>query len=305
MNTSLLLPTLSSVNTHPRDKNIEFYEPTHKYTILSDADSNYTSVTTWNHTHFPHFDSDKIIEKMMKGKNWNTTHKYWSMTAQEIKKKWSDNGASVSSAGTNMHFQIECFMNNYVNTKKLHNYTHDDLLTQYQSTCEQPDPSSLEWQYFLEFVEHHPSFRPYRTEWTIYDEDLKLAGSIDMVYENSDGSLMIYDWKRCKDISTINTFNKYAITHCISQYPDSNFWHYALQLNTYKAILESKYGKKVTKLCLVRLHPDSEEKTYELITLPDLSNDIATLFELRKKELFDEKQKQINEELYLKYKVCL
>lgn len=289
MQNSKLLPTLSTINAHPRDKNIEFYEPTHKYTILTDSDSNYTSVTTWNHSHFPHFDSDKIIKKMMKGKNWNPNHKYWGMTAEEIKKKWTANGASVSSAGTDMHFQIECFMNNYVIGEKLHNYTHDDLLTQCPPTTDQP--FSLEWQYFLEFVKDHPSFRPYRTEWTIYDEDLKLAGSIDMVYENPDGSLMIYDWKRCKDISTINTFNQYAITHCISQYPDSNFWHYALQLNTYKAILESKYGKKVTKLCLVRLHPDSEEKTYELIELPDLFDDIKTLFELRKHDLCNEKQK--------------
>jgi hypothetical protein len=312
MDASLLLPTLSTVNVHPRDKNIVFYEPTHKYTILSDSDSNYTSVTTWNHSHFPHFDSSKIIDQMMKGKNWNSNHKYWGMTAEEIKQRWADNGASVSSAGTNMHFQIECFMNNYVNTNKLHNYNHEDLLAQYQYHEQQTNTDKTkestttpEWNYFMEFVKDHPKFRPYRTEWTIYDEDLKLAGSIDMVYENPDGSLMIYDWKRCKDISTINTFNKYAVTPCISQYPDSNFWHYALQLNTYKAILESKYGKKVTNLCLVRLHPDSEEKTYELIPLPDLSNDIATLFELRKKDLFNEKQKKINEELYHVYKVCL
>jgi hypothetical protein len=57
---------------------------------------------------------------------------------------------------------------------------------------------------------------------------------------------------------------------------DSNFWHYALQLNTYKAILESKYGKVVKDLYLVRLHPDSTE--YELIRIPDLKNDIEKLF---------------------------
>jgi len=296
MNNTILYPTLSKINAHPRDKNIVFYEPTHKYTILTDPNSNYTSVTTWNHSHFPHFDSNKIIQQMMKGKNWNPNHKYWGMTAEEIKKKWTDNGASVSSAGTDMHFQIECFMNNYVDEEKLHNYNHLDLLNQYiQRTYEQPETietPTLEWKYFLEFVKDHPTFRPYRTEWTIYDEELKLAGSIDMVYENPDGTLMIYDWKRCKEISTINTFNKYAITPCISQYPDSNFWHYALQLNTYKAILESKYGKKVTNLCLVRLHPDSEEKTYELIPLPDLSNDIKTLFELRKKDIEEQEKKQ-------------
>ena len=70
--------------------------------------------------------------------------------------------------------------------------------------------------------------------------------------------------------------------------PDSNFWHYALQLNTYKAILERKYDKKVTDLFLVRLHPDTEEKTYELIKLPDLSKEINELFEERKKEVCSE-----------------
>jgi ATP-dependent exoDNAse (exonuclease V) beta subunit len=127
--------------------------------------------------------------------------------------------------------------------------------------------------------------KPYRTEWTIFDEELKLAGSIDMVYENSDGTLAIYDWKRSKEISKINKFNSYATTECISQYPDSNFWHYALQLNTYKAIIEAKYGKKVTELCLVRLHPDAEENTYELLRVPDMQPQIKELFAIRRKEM--------------------
>ena len=33
---------------------------------------------------------------------------------------------------------------------------------------------------------------------------------------------------------------------CINHLPDTNFWHYSLQLNTYKAILEDKYGVKIT-----------------------------------------------------------
>ena len=111
----------------------------------------------------------------------------------------------------------------------------------------------------------------------VYNDDIKLAGSIDMVYENPDGTLSIYDWKRVKEISRINAWNKYAITRSICQMPDSNFWHYSLQLNTYKAILEAKYEKKVTDLYLVRLHPDAEETNYELIKVPDLSADIQTL----------------------------
>ena len=277
----MLNPVLSTKNEHSRDKYITFFEPTHTYTILTDIESKYTSVTTWNHSHFPHFNADEVITNMMKGKNWKEGHKYWGMTAEDIKASWANNGANVSGAGTDMHFQIECFMNNPFLER---GYTHKDLLDHYENNITHSTNTTLEWKYFLEFVKETPNLKPYRTEWTIYDEDLKLSGSIDMVYENPDGTLMIYDWKRAKNISRINTFNKYAVTYSISHLPDSNFWHYALQLNTYKAIIERKYGKKVTELALVRLHPDAEENTYELIDLPILTNEIKDLFEERLQE---------------------
>ena len=49
------------------------------------------SVTTWNHSHFAHFDADKIITKMMNGKNWKPGYKYYGKTREEIKKMWDDN----------------------------------------------------------------------------------------------------------------------------------------------------------------------------------------------------------------------
>jgi hypothetical protein len=106
-----------------------------------------------------------------------------------------------------------------------------------------------------------------------------------MVYENPDGTLSIYDWKRSKLITRINTFNNFSIHPKICHLPDSNFWHYALQLNTYKYILETKYNKKIKDLFLVRLHPDAEEKNYELIELPNLSIEIDDLMEERKRIL--------------------
>ena len=286
-----LKPILTNVlvnrNRHPRDNDIQVFEEGHKYVIKTDPDTKYTSVTTWNHSHFPHFDADAVITNMMKGRNWKEGHKYWGMTPEEIKSQWNANGASVSGAGTDMHFEIECFMND----KRIQcDYTHKDLYQINKSEYIEKfndlyHQKGLEWKYFIEFIKDTPDLKPYRTEWTVYHEDLKLAGSIDMVYENPDGTLSIYDWKRSKDITTVNTFNKYAITECISHMPDSNFWHYALQLNTYKAILEQKYDKKVTDLYLVKLHPDNEEKTYELIKLPNLSKDIAELFSQRIQQL--------------------
>ena len=61
---------------------------------------------------------------------------------------------------------------------------------------------------------------------------------------------------------------------CIEHLPDTNYWHYCLQLNTYKAIIEEKYGKKVTDLFLVCLHPDNNNKSYKRIKVVDLQSEV-------------------------------
>jgi len=247
---------LANMNPHERDLNISFDAGPHKYTIKGEGNCAYTSVTTWNHTHFTEFDADVIISNMMKGKGWPKS-KYFGQTPAEIKAGWELNRDEAATAGTQLHNQIECYYNN----------------------VEQEGEASLEYSYFQNFIAVCPDLKPYRTEWTVYHEEARIAGSIDMVYENPDGTLMIYDWKRAKDIVKSTGFMKYAKTDCISHIPDTNFWHYALQLNTYKTILEQKYGKTVTKLALVCLHPT--KKNFEVIVLPFLTSEMEALFALR------------------------
>ena len=278
-----LYPILSVINAHPRDQNIQFFEEDHKYIILTEPNIKYTSVTTWIHEHFQKFDADSIIENMMKGKGWKIGHKYWGLTPEQIKKQWDSNKDFVSSAGTDLHYEIECFNNNerlsrdYTNKELYNIYLVDNNLTH--------DSKAIEWQYFINFVKDNPDLKPYRTEWLVYHDDVKISGSIDMIYENPDGTLSIYDWKRSKNITRINNFNKFAILPQICHLPDSNYWHYALQLNIYKTIIEQKYNKIVKEMFLVRLHPDAENKNFELIKLPDLSTEIKDLFDERLKKL--------------------
>jgi hypothetical protein len=278
-----LHPILSSRNLHHRDKNIQFFEEEHKYIINSEPDVKYTSVTTWVHQQFPKFEADIIIENMMKSKGWKKGHKYWGLTPQQIKAQWNSNKDIVSGAGTALHYEIECFNNN---NNLNFEYTNKELYENYMSNnIDKHNFTSIEWQYFINFIKDTPHLKPFRTEWTVYQEDVKISGSIDMIYENTDGTLSIYDWKRAKNITRINNYNKFALPPEICHLPDSNFWHYALQLNTYKAIIEQKYGKKIRDLFLVRLHPDADEKNYELIKLPDLFIEIEDLFLERKKQI--------------------
>jgi hypothetical protein len=234
----------------------------------------------------------------MRSKGWVPGHKYWGLTAEEIKALWNSNGAAAAGSGTNLHEQIELFMNdsrfNFV-------YTHKELFQEYniakQYLEETPlalatatatatasataSASAREWDFFIQFIADHPHLKPYRTEWLIYHEDIKVAGSIDMVYENPDGTLEIYDWKRCKDIIKVNDWNETATNPLLKHIPATNFWQYSLQLNLYKRILEDKYGKTVTKLCLVRLHPDNPEATYELLEVPFMAAEIDTILSLK------------------------
>lgn len=249
---------LSKKFPHERDSHITFDEGPHIYTI--DGDSNYMSVTTWNHSHFKHFDADGIIEKMMRSPKWPQS-KYYGMSRKAIKDLWAKNGKEASEAGTKMHYDIECFYN--------------DMDVEVEEDC-------VEWKYFEQFEKEIGQYlTPYRTEWMVWNKELKFAGSIDMIFQNPDGTLQIYDWKRCKEIKKTNTFQS-AITDCISHLPDCNFWHYSLQLNTYKWILEKNYGKKVTKMYLVCLHPNNRNTSFLRYEVPLMTQEIEDLMNLRR-----------------------
>lgn len=258
---------LSKKNEHERDKNITFDEGPHIYTVNGDSD--YTSVTTFVHQPFSHFDSDKIIKMILKKKEWRTdpTYKYYQKTAEEIKAMWDLNGASASGAGTKMHYDIECYYNG-MDVKN----------------------DSIEFKYFLDFARDYSNLEPYRTEWCVYHEELKLSGSIDMVFRDKNtNEFYIYDWKRSKEISYESYGNKTSHLPCLSHIQDCNFWHYSLQLNTYRAILEKKYGLKISGLFLVICHPDSWTGTYDRIETHDLRKEVEDLFEWRKETLLQNK----------------
>jgi len=270
---------LSDLHSHKRDAQIKFDAGPHIYTIELDngvKDSGYMSVTTWNHSHFNKFDADAIIKKMMNGKNWNPQNVYYGKTAKEIKDGWNKNRDEAAREGTKLHYDIECYYNGIAMA----------------AGSENNSPEYKQFIAFTKYITENESlannYKPYRTEWMIWHEDLRFAGSIDMVFEREDGTLMIYDWKRCKEIKKSTSFNTFAKTECIDHIPDTNFWHYALQLNTYRAILEEKYGKKVSEMCLVCLHPDNA--SFQLHKVPVMDNEIKSLFDLRRETLNKKKQ---------------
>lgn len=252
------LTFLEKKNPHCRDARISFDAGPHIYTIDNDPSVKYTSVTTWNHQHFEPFDADTIITRMMSGKNWNLS-KYYGLTRDEIKATWDKTRDDAAAAGTLMHYNIERVYNG--------------------CSLDHADDGSSEFQYFRRFhADHVERLEPFRTEWMIFHEEHRLSGSIDIVFQNlDDGTYSIYDWKRSKEIKKTAFGGAFAKTQGIEHLPDSNFWHYSLQLNTYKTILEQKYDMVIRDMFLVCLHPDNPNKSYIKLKVPDLSDEMREL----------------------------
>jgi hypothetical protein len=197
---------------------------------------------------------------MMSSPKWPQS-KYFGKTAEEIKKGWSDSGKEASSAGTALHLAIEQFMNG-----------HPEVIE--PSVIDTP-----EWKYFERFwADCKDDLVPYRTEWEVWAEEYKLAGSLDMVfYRKSDNSYVIYDWKRSREIKTSNNFGTgYGP---VDHFPDCNYWHYTLQLNIYKFVLERFYGLNISDLYLVIMHP--ENSTYKRYRLNKLEKEMEDIFASR------------------------
>ncbi len=197
----------------------------------------------------------------MKGPNWFSS-KYYGMTPEEIKKLWSDSGTEASTAGTKMHLHIEMYYNDI--------------------QLEIPD-DSVEFNHFLTYQRKIGSkYIPWRTEWSVFFEDALIAGQIDMIYKNPvTGKFIVGDWKRAKEIKRENRFQNMLAP--VDHLPDTNLWHYTLQLSIYRYFLEVKYGMEFEDQFLVVLHPNNP--SFVQVKLPYLKDEVKDMLEDRKRKV--------------------
>jgi hypothetical protein len=231
----------NSQNKHPRDERIIFYPEKHIYIVDGvPADS----VSTVIERRFPTFDTKHWARKKAP---------YSGMTADALEEKWRKNGEEAVRAGTLLHQQIESFF-----LKK-----HFDEIE--------------EMKLFHQFIHDHPHLEPNRTEWRIFDERYRMAGTIDLLAKNVENH-EIYDWKRSKKV--IDPSTGYPITTNsyqsgfggLSDIPDTSFNRYCLQQGLYRHILENRYDIKISKMFIIVLYPDYDR--YHKLEVPYLKNKV-------------------------------
>ena len=157
-----------------------------------------------------------------------------SMSDATIKMLWERNSREASARGTWMHLEFEMLLNGHA-----------------------VSAMSSEIKLFSKFLQQMKSGTAFRTEWAIFATEENLAGSIDFVALEPDGSLSLYDWKRTRRmLDKFNSFGK-SMGNPLEHLPDATMWHYRLQLNVYKRILEKYYNATVSGMYVVGCHPDN------------------------------------------------
>ena len=237
-----------------RNTRIAFRSEGHRYVI----DNNYgvTSVSQLIDEFFPEFDADIAIAKMRNGNKWAPGHKYWELDDDEIKRKWKEKGEKAARDGTELHKLIEMYYQ--------------------KQSC---DSSEKEFEHFLSFTEDHPTLEPIMTEWRIFDEEHRIAGTVDMIYKNENGTYTMYDWKRSKKV--IDETDGQPITNNrwgekgfgeLNDIDKTVFNKYCLQLNLYRHILETRYKLEISSMNILVLHPKHDK--YYAIEVPNMQGKV-------------------------------
>lgn len=283
--------TLDQKNRHPRDFRIFFDEEPHDYYVDWKGDGTFTrdmglSVTSFVKLFFSPFNPDAAILNIYNGKNYCSNKDYFGKTPEEIKAIWNDR----RERGTACHAMIEDFYNDGT-----------------------PPETCKEMSLFQNFHEDtKDQLEPFRSEWFIFtDDETRICGSLDMLFVNTmimetlwqqvefganapdTLHVCLYDWKVAKNISKFMPGGKYAKGPC-SGYSDTNYYQYALQLNTYKYIMENFCGNVVWKgktyknihvdvMALVQLY--NTQRKYKRIPVGNMQKTVKAMMEMRRESL--------------------
>jgi hypothetical protein len=145
---------------------------------------------------------------------------------------------------------------------------------------------SSEFRKFRSWLSTKPRWTPFRLEWSLYNEELKVAGQIDSLWWDLEGggTWVMADWKRAREILTNDvaelerqSFGKKGTSCCAHLY-DTAWSHYFVQQTLYAYLLGSKYNITVRKLMLVQCHPhvcDSDFNEVPLTTDFELAESLA------------------------------
>lgn len=242
-----------STARHPSGVEITFTEDDHRYvSTINGCEYQYVSGTGFLSKYFPKFDPTGEITARCARRE--------GLTVEALKAKWAAKGANSCRIGTRTHETIE-----------------DGLLNRPYRNIAEDSIEEKRFDYAKRLASKlKSSIDILGVEKIVFSPELLVAGTIDLFAKSrKTGCYVIIDHKTNEKIETENTYNKFCLGP-IAHLPDTNFYHYALQLNLYQYLLmRGKYVPQDAKFGLLLNHITHEgQKWYPL---PDLQSEIKDL----------------------------
>lgn len=235
-----------------------YFDPVpHKYTDSHGTD--FTSVTTWVHKFSPPQDWDTIAAKSAAKKG---------IPAQDLRAQWKRAGDYSCDLGTEVHACMEHMMQHKRYVPQIDIGKWPEMPGDYDSRM----PACLSAYKMIT-----ETYIPVQAELIVHNAEWRLCGTIDLLaYNTRTGQFAILDYKTNKEIKKDNPWQKMLAP--FGEFPDSNYYHYSLQLSTYKAIVEKKTNLRIGDLMLIHITANGAV----MIPCIDLSARVFDLLEVQR-----------------------
>jgi ATP-dependent exoDNAse (exonuclease V) beta subunit len=219
---------------------LHFDEASHTYTYDG---RKLVSVTQFLGRFFEIFDGPAVARRVVTKPN----SKYFGRDPDELVAEWDANGRRARELGSLLHSNIQ----------------------QHLVDGEMRGEISDEFPHFEAFIAGK-DWRPLMVEEQVYCTEVGIAGTVDAVFEDSRGDVVICDWKRAKKMKFDNRWQKAKPP--IQHLDDCDLSKYSLQLSLYRYLLRERLQDRNVSLLLVNF-----TDRYTEIPIRELRDEVRAL----------------------------
>jgi ATP-dependent exoDNAse (exonuclease V) beta subunit len=198
---------------------LQFDEPSHTYTYDG---RELVSVTQFLGRFFEVFDGPKIARSVVT----KPSSKYYGRDPDQVVAEWEANSLQARELGSLLHSNIQ----------------------QQLVDGEVRGELSDQFRHFEAFIAGK-DWRPLMVEEQVCCSEAGIAGTVDAVFEDARGDVVICDWKRAKKMKFDNRWRKAKPP--IQHLDDCDLSKYSLQLSLYRHLLRERLEDRNISLLLI------------------------------------------------------
>lgn len=204
----------------------------------------YISATTLLNKYKKPFDRDNIAKKVAAKEN---------VSVESVLAKWEKINSASKTQGTKIHEAIELFNKDKTVTEEF-----SDIIENYANLGVISDKDDL------------------LVEEKVYNHNYRVAGTVDIIRNESKGSFSIFDIKTNKKFNFFNAYNE-MLLYPLNHLSNCEYSLYSLQLSLYAYMYQQLTGRRVNTLGII--YCDVPNKSFNYYPANYLKTDIINILE--------------------------